>query len=100
MVYFCSRLENFNEWMVGVESTLTDLEQQNLSTKEYKQILTKFKVSHIGVKEITGMSTNHRRPNLACLICIKVAENTIISILRSYRKTQVYYINQTVLVHF
>jgi len=38
------RLEEFNDWMAGVENTVADLEKESLSTKEYKDTLEKFQV--------------------------------------------------------
>ena len=40
------RLEDFVEWMNGVEDTIADLEKESLSMQEYKDTLTKFEVAH------------------------------------------------------
>ena len=38
------RLEEFVEWMNGVEDSVQELEKESLSTKEYKDTLSKFQV--------------------------------------------------------
>ena len=43
------RLEDFVEWMNGVEDTIAELEKESLSVQEYKDTLAKFEVDHITV---------------------------------------------------
>lgn len=48
------RMEAFVSWMDSVEESVQQLEEQTLSTNEYKQTLAKFQV-----RSIYGISSHH-----------------------------------------
>ena len=47
-VLFVCRLEDFVQWMDKIEGQVKELEQQSLTPEQYKDTISRFKVSLVG----------------------------------------------------